>query len=137
MMSHEYLRDGRALLLASRHTSVATVGEFLSAPFAAMVPAFGVEDQSAAEAVMGAFVDRGCVEICCVGPDAESLHDGIDSIIEDKKYFDIVTTWHEDQYEAAEYFVLAAGGKSPMLVAFVQEQPQLAALLRTVATEAG
>jgi len=82
-------------------------------------------------------MDRGCVEFCCVGLQAELLHDSIDEIVEKKGAFEVVTTWHTDYTDASEYFLFAAGGKSPTLLALVTSHPELVALLEKEAPVSG
>lgn len=132
-MSQVHLQDGRTLLIESTHASVEALGACLSERFVAMLPGFACDDQGPAGVFVTALIDLGCVEICCVGPAAKSLHDAIDWIVEEKGAIGVATTWHQDQSEGCEYFLLAAGGKSPSLVALVEDHPQLASMLRTMA----
>ena len=74
-------------------------------------------------------MDRGCVEFCCVGPQAELLHDALDEVLEERGALEVVTTWHTDDSDAAEYFLFAAGSKLPTLLALVAAHPELVALL--------
>jgi hypothetical protein len=69
------------------------------------------------------------VEFCCVGPEAEILHDSIDEIVEKQGELEVPTTWHNDYSDAAEYFLFAAGGKPQALLALVASHPDLVALL--------
>jgi hypothetical protein len=97
--------------------------------FATLLSAYDGQERQKAEAIVGELVDRGCIEFCCVGPEAEELHDSIDWIIEDKEAFSVVTTWHENQMEACEYFVSAAAGKPCVLLALVATHPEVVAVL--------
>jgi hypothetical protein len=80
-------------------------------------------------------MDLGCIEFCCVGPQAEQLHDSLDGIVEERGALEVVTTWHTDYSEACEYFLFAAGGKPPTLLALISSRPDLAALLEDETTD--
>lgn len=101
--------------------------------FAAMIPAFGEADREAARTVLGDLLGRGCVEICCAGPDADELHDLIDVAIEDSAALGVVTTWHQDLAEACDYFVFAAAGRPSYLLALVADRQVLATILKRTA----
>jgi len=103
--------------------------------FATLLPAFNAQERQQAQAVVSDLLDQGAVEFCCVGPEAEELHDSIDWIVEDKEAFSVVTTWHTDEVEACEYFVKTAGGKPDVLLAFVAEHPVLVAELKRLVAE--
>jgi len=106
-------------------------------PFVTLLPAFNETERRQADAIIGFLLARGCVEVCCVGPEAEQLHDSIDAIVESVGYLDMVTTWHTDYSDAFEYFLFAAGGGSAMLVAVVASHPDLVALLEKEARAGG
>jgi len=78
-------------------------------------------------------IEKGCVEFCCVGPEAEQLHDSLDWIVEEKGALEVVTTWHTDDADACEYFIHAAGGGSPSLLALVYSYPELVGRLEAEA----
>lgn len=120
------LSGGRSLVLGSLHMPV---DNSLRRPFAALVPAFDAEEQQKVETLVGTLLDLGCIELCCVGPQAEQLHDTLDEIVEAKGALDVVTTWHVDDADACEYFLFAAGGKPPTLLALISSHPELAAVL--------
>jgi hypothetical protein len=120
------LPGGRNLVFGSPGTSA---DYSVCRPFAALVPAFDPGERQQVEAMTGTLVDLGCREFCCVGPQAEQLHDSIDGIIEDRGAIELVTTWHTDYSDACEYFLFAAGGRPPSLLALVSAHPDLAALL--------
>jgi hypothetical protein len=105
----------------------------IASPFVALVPAFNREGRSQIEALAGALIDQGCVEFCCVGPEAEQLHDALDWIIEDKATLDVVTTWFEDEAEACEFFLLTTLVRQLGLLAVVSEHPALEACLQRLA----
>jgi hypothetical protein len=118
--------SGRTLVFLSLDESQSTS---LNRPFATLLPAFDEKERRQAEAVAGLLMDRGSVEFCCVGPEAELLHDSIDEIVEKRGALEVVTTWHTDYSDASEYFLFAAGGRSPTLLALVASHPELVALL--------
>lgn len=91
----------------------------VESPFAALLPAFSERERAASAAVSQLLLAKGCVEFCCLGPEAEILHDALDEVVERAGALDVVTTWHTDEVEAVEYFVLAAGGMPSTLVALV------------------
>jgi hypothetical protein len=72
------------------------------------------------------------VEICCVGPQAEQLHDSVDDIVEAQGALDVITTAHVDYTDACEYVRLTAGEKSAAPRALVSSHPELAALLEAM-----
>lgn len=117
---------GRALIFLSLDQQPSAS---LTRPFATLLPAFDAGERRKAVAMAALLTDQGCVEFCCVGPEAELLHDSIDEVIEKKGALDVVTTWHTDYSDASEYFLFAAGGKSPTLLALVASHPELVALL--------
>jgi hypothetical protein len=98
-------------------------------PFPVMLPAFNGMERSAAEGMVAGLINSGCREFCCVGQQAEQLHDAIDWIIEDRHALDIVTTWHQDIVEACEYFLFAAGIGTNCRIALVSEHAAVVSLL--------
>jgi hypothetical protein len=121
-----FSRD-RSLVFLTRDQS--PTASLLSGAFATLLPAFDEGERREAEANTNLLMDLGCVEFCCVGPEAEMLHDAIDEIVENRRAFDVVTTWHTDFTDAAEYFLFAAGGKPRTLLALVASHPELIAVL--------
>ncbi len=99
-------------------------------PFAALLPAYNKLELLEAEAIIIALLEAGCIEFCCVGSDAESLHDFIDCVVEDRAAFDVVTTFHLDEIDASEYFLFAAGGGIKSLLALVSSHPKLVSILQ-------
>jgi hypothetical protein len=102
-------------------------------PFAALVVS---DSKSHIDAVMhgaAALVQQGCVELCCVGALSENLHDRLDDWLEAAGRLDIITTWHEDLAEGAEYFLFGAGAQRLALVAVVADCPDIVATLMSVA----
>ena len=102
-------------------------------PFVALLPAFNASEREQAEAITKDLIDLGCVELCCVGPEAEQLHDALDSIIEAGNALEVVTTWHEDPMDACEYFLHAAAGGRANLLALILSHPALQAMLEAEA----
>jgi hypothetical protein len=101
------------------------VPDTLARPFVALVPAFDAAERLQVEKLAGTLLEMGCVEFCCVGAEAELLHDSLDWIIEEREAFNVATTWHVDNGEACEYFLFAAGGKLPNLLAMVASHRDL------------
>jgi len=127
MEAHFSLADGRTVIIFSLDESSRAV---LESPFATLLPAFNEWERRQAERIADLLIDRGSVEFCCVGPEAELLHDSIDEIIENKAALQVVTTWHTDSFDASEYFLFAAGGRVHTLLALVADHPALVALLK-------
>lgn len=98
-------------------------------PFVALLPSYNKPERQQVEALAKDLIKNGCVEFCCVGPQAEVLHDALDEIIETEGATDVVTTWFEDPTEASEYFLRAAAGGRANLLALVQSHSELQALL--------
>lgn len=119
------LSSGRSLVLGPLGLPV----DSFNRPFVALVPAFDADERQQVEAMAGPLMDLGCIEFCCVGPQAEQLHDSLDWIIEERGAPDVATTWHADYSDACEYFLFAAGGRPPTLFALVSGHSDLAALL--------
>lgn len=110
MISHKLpLRNGGTLMVCGLNDFASCMGSLVNELFPVMLPAFNGMERSVAEGIAAGLIGHGCREFCCVGQEAEQLHDSIDWIIEDMQALDIVTTWHQDIVEACEYFVFAAG----------------------------
>lgn len=124
------LSDGRNLVLGSLG---APVDYSLRRPFVTLVPAFDAGERQKVEAMTGILMELGCREFCCVGPEAEQLHDSLDGIIEERGALEVATTWHTDYSDACEYFLFAAGGRPPTLLALVSAHPDLTASLEAEA----
>lgn len=99
-------------------------------PFVTLLPAYSAPERQQAEAVTKELINLGCVEFCCVGPEAELLHDALDEIVEAEGTLEVVTTWIEDPTEASEYFLHAAGGGRPNLLALIHAHPELRDMLQ-------
>jgi hypothetical protein len=102
-------------------------------PFVALLPAFDVSERERSEILASLLLQLGCIEICCVGRDAELLHDTLDGMLEERGALDVVTTWHAGEAEAVEYFLFAAGGGAATLLALTAEHPALTTLLNSQA----
>ena len=127
------LSGDRKLVISSLDTSVEYT---LHRPFVVLLPAFDVWERQQVEAKMSAFMDLGCIEFCCVGPQAEQLHDSLDGIIEDRGKLELITTSDTDYSEACEDFLFAAGGMSCTLLALISSHSELSAVLCDMAKEA-
>jgi hypothetical protein len=129
---HVRFSDRRTLIVCSLD-EVATL-QGLGSRFATLLPAYDEKERQKAEATIGELLGLGCVEFCCVGPEAEQLHDAIDGFVEDRQRFDVVTTAHDHELDACEYFVLAAAGKPDVLLGLVAAHPPVVASLERVLT---
>lgn len=94
-------------------------------PFAALVTASSQEELNEVIGVASSLLRLGCIEFCCVGSEAELLHDQLDVLIEEAGLFNVVTTWHEDAVEGCEYFLFGAGGQSLTLYGLISRHPEL------------
>lgn len=124
------LAAGRKVVLAP---FTRTVDYDLPRPCVALLPATNSTDCDLASEIMVALIEIGCIEVCCVGPMAERMHDQIDVIIETLGTLDTATTWFSDERDACEYVLFAAGGGDASLLALVLDQPELLALLKETA----
>ncbi|PPK76058.1 hypothetical protein B0F87_104148 [Methylobacter tundripaludum] len=97
----------------------------MSTPFSVLLPASNETECLEAGKFIPTLLEMGCMEFCCVGSESEFLHDEIDSIIEDRGAFEVVTTYDVDEVEGCEYFLFAAGGGANSLLALVSEHPNL------------
>lgn len=121
-------------LARGRHLIVASLSDPLPdtsgwGRFVVMLPAFDSSEVSLAQEVTEYLIELGCAEFCCVGPEAELLHDSIDDLVERRGLLEIVTTEDSDEGAACEYFVHAAGRRASKLLALVAEHAPLCARL--------
>jgi hypothetical protein len=128
------LRDGRELridsLPASLDDSVKhSRSHSRSRSHVVLVPAFNEVELEQVTSLLGELIALGCKELCCVGPEAELLHDTLDEILVQQGFIEVVTTWHTDYLDACEYFLLAAGGREGALLALIAAHPELVALI--------
>ena len=99
-------------------------------PLALLLPAFHEQERDRAYAAVQLLPPLAVVEICCLGPEAELLHDKIDAHLEDQMLINVVTTWHTDWEDGKFYFLsLAGGGDELTLIAAVADHPDLVSLL--------
>lgn len=105
--------------------------------FVALIPAFTREDEDVARAVVPSLVRGGCIEVCCVGPRAEVVHDEIDCVVEDLSALHVVTTWDEHVAEGVEYFLQWAGGGAMQLLGLVAGHETVRRPLITMASAWG
>lgn len=103
--------------------------EPIQAPFVTLLPAFNAAERHQAEAKAELLLTLGSVALCCVGPEAEQLHDALDVIMEARGALEVVTIWHEDLADACEYFLYAAAGASATLLALIASHPKVQAIL--------
>lgn len=122
----------RAITLAAGARTWASIGG--AHPFAALVAAFNRAEVTEAESLAPRLLDAGCVEICCVGSEAEAAHDAIDAVIEDREAVDVLTTFDADVSEGCAYFLDLSGGECARLIAVVGDHPEVEAELRAAMT---
>ncbi|MGK3985804.1 hypothetical protein WME99_22345 [Sorangium sp. So ce136] len=120
------LAGNRKLVISSLGASA---DHSIQRPFVTLLPAFNPPERQQAEAITKDLIDLGCVEFCCVGHEAEQLHDALDNIIEARNALEVVTTWHEEPSDACEYFLYAAAGGRANLLALLLSHPELQAML--------
>lgn len=120
----------------AREITLALLSDVLSIEkkeeFVALVPAFDRKDIDKVVNAVGRMIERGCMEICCVGEKAELMHEELDGLIEEKGFLHVVTTWHVDPREGCEYFLYGAGGQSYALYGFVSDRKDILAALSLV-----
>jgi hypothetical protein len=126
------LRDGRELRIDSLPASL---DASVKRSHVVLVPAFNEVELDQVASLLGELIALGCKEFCCVGPEAELLHDTLDEILVPQGLIEVVTTWHTDYLDACEYFLLAAGGREGALLALIAAHPELVALLEAGARQ--
>ena len=122
--------EGREICFGSLNEKLSI---HMSEPFVALLPASDKAECIEAEKLIVELMDMGCVEFCCVGQEAELLHDKIDYVIEACGVTNIVTTFDADIHEACEYFLFGAGGGQGLLLAMISEHQDLVKILQEVA----
>jgi len=128
-------------LEGNRKLTIASVGtpadHSIQPPFVTLLPAYSAPERQQAEALTKELINLGCVEFCCVGPEAELLHDALDEIIETEGALEVVTSWIGDPAEASEYFLHASAGGRANLLALIHSHPELRTLLEEEARHNG
>ena len=104
----------------------------LNNPFALLLPAETGTPGPQQKRIIDVALAHGCVEFCCIGRYAEELHDSIDTMLEERELFNVVTTWHmnEPLEESIHYFINLAGSKPPTLVAVFDQECELQQMLQ-------
>ena len=121
------------LIICGFNNYIDCIRETYSEPFLVMLPAFSRQERIASEGIAINLVDLGCIDFCCVGQQAEQLHDAIDYIIEDKNNLSVLTTWHCDIKEGCEYFIFAAGIGVRFRIAIVSKHNSIISCLQQIA----
>jgi hypothetical protein len=135
MAAHSLSLGGNRKLII---TSVGVPADHsIQPPFVMLLPAYSAPERQQVEALTKELISLGCVELCCVGPEAELLHDALDEIIEAEDALQVVTTWIEDPSDASEYFLHAAAGGRANLLALIHSHPELQAMLEEEARRDG
>lgn len=130
-------RADRILLLQPLVPDLLVIDATFGRGFVSLIPAFTPEDEDSARAVVASLVQRGCIEVCFVGPRAEVTHDEIDSVVEDLGAINVVTTWDTDVTEGVEYFLKWAGGGALQLLGLVAGHDPVRRPLLTMASGLG
>jgi len=111
---------GREVFIGAPNRILA--GDVVS-PFATLVVASCQEELNEVLGVAGLLLELGCKEFCCLGFEAELLHDCLDRLVEDSNRLDVVTTWHTNIDKGCEYFLFAAGGQDINLYGLIAGHP--------------
>ncbi|WP_372382524.1 hypothetical protein ACCQ12_19685 [Xanthomonas sp. NCPPB 1068] len=77
--------------------------------FVAMLPAYSKEEMDAMLKSSKVLIEFGCKELCFVGDFASQTEDELDILLENSENLSVVTTSYEDENEAIEYLIFAAG----------------------------
>lgn len=104
-------------------------------PTAVLFPAYSLEEIALVLVHVEGLARSGSVELCCVGPVAELLHDQIDGVLESRGMNNIVTTFHTDETDGCEYFLFAANAAEGNLLALIEAHPNLVSELKTEINE--
>lgn len=107
----------------------------INGQFGVLLPAYNKKERQKCEQICIDLVEIECMEFCCIGSEAEILHDSLDYIIEDINALDIVTTYDFDENEACEYFLFGMGAGTYSLLALVEEHESIVNLLITLINE--
>ncbi|WP_373085473.1 hypothetical protein [Sneathiella sp.] len=121
----------------NREIAIGSLSDFsvenISTPFAILVAAFSQQELDEVVGLAKDLIELGCKEFCCVGVEAERLHDQLDHLIEDSGSYDIVTTWHDNLVEGCEYLLFGAGGQQIALFGLVSKHPEILEALKKAA----
>lgn len=131
-MSYKFLNFGTRLICLG---SLDEHSINLASPFVVLFPAANKAECDVALKLVALLIEKGCIEFCCVGAEAEFLHDEIDCIIEDKGVYEVITSYEVDEIEGCEYFLFAAGGGCTSLLALISEHQNLLNELKRMISE--
>lgn len=107
----------------------------ISAPFVVLMSAACQDEVHQGMTAAAVLIDQGCEEFCCVGSEAEVLHDRLDALIEDAGDLSVLTTWHENVNDGCEYFLFAAGAQRMNLLALIEKDSDVLHALRAVGSD--
>ena len=107
----------------------------IASPFAVLLTASDSQEQKEVLGISKKLLNLGCKEFCCIGQNAELLHDHLDLLLEEDGQIDVVTTWHENIIDGCEYFLFGAGGQSLTLYALISDHLELLDALILTAQE--
>lgn len=106
----------------------------IARPFVALVPAYDLVERKQIEAIVLGLISLGCIEICCVGPEATALHEALDMLMLDCKCEHVITTSDVAEAEVIDYFLWTAGENPSSLLALVSSHPELIQAIETAAS---
>lgn len=89
----------------------------------AILPAWREEDLALGLELVQRWLPSGPSQVATVGELAEGLHDLIDEVLEAGGRLDIVTTWHPNEQDAAEYLAACFQGLTCEAVALLVDRP--------------
>lgn len=103
----------------------------ITKPFVMLVPAYDLVERKQIEAIVISLINLGCIEICCVGPEATALHEALDTIMIDCNAEHVITTSDIAEAEVIDYFLWTAGENPSSLLALVSSHPELITAIET------
>ena len=95
----------------------AVTGQFLRDKYAILI--FADVETIVDWTMLGSLLSSNCAEVYCIGTLAEKTHDILDEIIESRGFFEVATTWGEEETidDSVLYFLNVAGAKPATLLA--------------------
>ena len=121
-----YSRGPKRLLIANLACLEGELrGQVLAVDPSALVilPAWRKDDVALGLELVQRWLPSGPSQIATVGGLAEGLHDLIDEVLEDAGCVDVVTTWHPDEQDAAEYLAACFHGPTCDAMALLLDRP--------------
>lgn len=131
------LWNNHVVYLLDNREQTDAVKRLVTGRFATMFAANDDADICFALDIAPELIGWGCVEFCCVGQSAETLHDRLDELIETGNNLDIVTTFHEDGLDACEHFICVSGMFFDSLCAYVKRNKNISSMLCHMVAQCG